>query len=197
MTQPTTKSYAYIAAGQVDGVHLMKVGKTNNLKRRGGEIGILIELSTASLTEAGALRLETELRQFVIAQGGIRYRNTIDWFAFDVRIYALLCEHFTAQPVPEFSESLSPDEEIALYRRRYIQLLKQELRTALEATEERAKQLQEEIDRLRQRIDSVRNEEREKAREREQGLFDEIVKLNIQEARLELRMEILQKKDNG
>lgn len=71
-----------------------------------------------------------------------------------------------------------------------------ELQTTLEAAEEQIEILQEEVERLRselqQRVDTVRDEERHKAREREQQLLDEIIKLNRQMARLELRMEMLQ-----
>jgi len=82
-----------------------------------------------------------------------------------------------------------------------------ELQTALEASEEQIEELHEEIMRLRneadqreqthqERVDSVRNEERSKASEREQQLLEEIIKLNRQMAGLEVRMEILQEQDD-
>jgi hypothetical protein len=50
----------------------------------------------------------------------------------------------------------------------------------------------EEIVFLRHRLDEVREEEQEKARNREDKLQDEIIELNRQLARLELRMEMMQ-----
>jgi len=92
-----------------------------------------------------------------------------------------------------------------------------ELQTALEAVEEQIEIYQEEMDRLRQeidkrdtehqmRVDQVREEERQKARlqeseerktahEREERLNKEIIELNRQIARLEVRMEFIQEKD--
>ena len=74
-----------------------------------------------------------------------------------------------------------------------------ELQTALEAAEEQVELLQGEVERLReelqQRVDSVRDQERTKAANREQQLLDEIIKLNRQMARLEVRMEMLQERD--
>lgn len=116
MVKPTSKSYTYITAGLVNGVHLMKVGKTNHLQRRSRQLALPIEFSTASLSKVGALRLEDELRQFVLAQNGVRFRNTPDWFAFDERIYDLLREYLISRSAPECAQILSPDEEIALYR---------------------------------------------------------------------------------
>jgi len=72
-----------------------------------------------------------------------------------------------------------------------------ELQTALESTEEQVEVLQEEVEHLREalqkRVDSVREQEREKATEREQQLLNEIIKLNREMARLEVRMEMMQK----
>jgi DNA-binding transcriptional MerR regulator len=74
-----------------------------------------------------------------------------------------------------------------------------ELQTSLDATEEQVELLQEEVERLRlemqQRIDIVRDEERLKAREREQQLLDEIINLNRQMARLEYRIELMEEQD--
>jgi DNA-binding transcriptional MerR regulator len=73
-----------------------------------------------------------------------------------------------------------------------------ELQTALESAEEQMILLQEETARLRielqQRVDAVRDEERQRAREREQQLLDQLIELNRQIARLEVRMEMY--KDN-
>ncbi len=70
-----------------------------------------------------------------------------------------------------------------------------ELQTALESAEEHIEELHEEIERLQTRVDTVRDEERQKAREREQQLLDEVIKLNREIARMEVRMEMMQKDD--
>lgn len=75
-----------------------------------------------------------------------------------------------------------------------------ELQTALEAAEEQVELLQEEVERLRDdlrtQVDSVREQERQRARDREQQLLEEIIKLNRQMARLEVRMEMMQEKND-
>lgn len=75
-----------------------------------------------------------------------------------------------------------------------------ELQTSLEAAEEQVEMLQEEVERLRselqRRVDTVREDERRTAREREQQLLDEIIKLNRQMARLEVRMEMMQEQND-
>ena len=82
-----------------------------------------------------------------------------------------------------------------------------ELQTALESAEEQIDELKEEVDKLRseaqekdhkyqERVDSVRTEEREIARNREQELTDQLIQLNRQIARLELRIEIMQEGDD-
>ena len=54
---------------------------------------------------------------------------------------------------------------------------------------------EEEIDYLRKRLDEVREEEQTKSRDREENLRDDIIELNRQMARLELRIEMMQEKD--
>lgn len=75
-----------------------------------------------------------------------------------------------------------------------------ELQTSLEAAEEQIEILQEEVERLRDelqvRVDSVRDQERQKASDREKQLLEEIIKLNRQMARLEVRLEMLQDQDD-
>ena len=137
-------SNAYIAS---DDKSLMKVGKANDPKRRERQIALPMTVTIACLDEAAALRVESQLRQFVIEQGGIRHQNTIDWFKFDPRIYAMLCEFagkldgFKAVPLPE----KDLDQEIYELRMRYIRLLNDELETLI--AEENAK-----IERLRLEI---------------------------------------------
>lgn len=75
-----------------------------------------------------------------------------------------------------------------------------ELQTSLESAEEQIELLQEEVehlrDQLQRRVDTVRDQERQKASDREQQLLDEIIKLNRQMARLEVRMEMLQENED-
>lgn len=63
-------SNAYIAS---DGVSRMKVGKANDPKRREREIALPIMMTIQCLDEAAALRVETQLREFVIQRGSIRH----------------------------------------------------------------------------------------------------------------------------
>ena len=75
-----------------------------------------------------------------------------------------------------------------------------ELQTALDSAEEQIDVLQEEVEQLRkelqERVDAVRERERQKATEREQELLNEIIKLNREMARLEVRMEMIQENEN-
>ena len=122
----------------------MKVGKANDPKRRERQIALPMTVTIACLDEAAAHRVESQLRQFVIEQGGIRHQNTIDWFKFDPQTYGMLCEFAGKldgfEPIPVQEKSL--DREIAELRARYIQLLNDELETLI--AEENAK-----IERLR------------------------------------------------
>ena len=197
----TTRSNAYVGQGTRDNVHIIKIGKSNDVKRRQRELSITLDRIATCVSEAAAYQFEADLRQFVMQQGGIRYKQTLDWFEFDKRIYDMLVTFFEKQRVEKATE-LSEEEEISLYREKYAVLLQ----TALEAAEEQIEELHEEIMRLRneadqreqihqERVDSVRNEERSKASEREQQLLDEIIKLNRQMARLEVRMEMLQERN--
>lgn len=74
-----------------------------------------------------------------------------------------------------------------------------ELQTSLESAEEQVDLLQEEVASLRselqQRVETVREKERQRAYEREQQLMSEIIKLNRQMARLELQIEMMQAKN--
>jgi len=122
------KAYAYIASGQDSGSRLMKVGKTINPKQRAVQIGMSIHMTLACIDEASAFKIEAEMRNLVIAQGGIRYRRILDYFIFDERIFDLLKTHLLEQKA-HFENDLShiremtPDEEIELYRSYYFELL--------------------------------------------------------------------------
>jgi DNA-binding transcriptional MerR regulator len=66
-------------------------------------------------------------------------------------------------------------------------ILRQQIDTLVKSLDD----AEEEIKNLRRRIDEVREEEQEKSRQREAKLHEEIVELNRQIARLELRAELL------
>ena len=84
------KSSAYIGQGIRESTRVMKVGKSNDVKRRQRELPITIERIAVCVSEAAAYQFENDLRRFIIQQGGIRYQKTLDWFEFDERIYKLL-----------------------------------------------------------------------------------------------------------
>ena len=94
------------------------------------------------------------------------------------------------------AHKLNEEDEILLFQEKYYDLLQ----TSLEDTEEQIEILQEEVERLRDQlqrcVDTVRDQERQKASEREQQLLDEIIKLNRQMACLEVRMEMLQEHED-
>jgi len=66
------------------------------------------------------------------------------------------------------------------------------LRQQLQMMEKGLEDAENEIELLRKKLDEVREEEQEKARVREDKLHNEIVELNRQMARLELRLEMAQ-----
>ena len=177
------KSSAYIGQGIRESTRVMKVGKSNDVKRRQRELPITIERIAVCVSEAAAYQFENDLRRFIIQQGGIRYQKTLDWFEFDERIYKLLSQFFEPTASEEIHE-LTENEEIQLFREKYRDLLQQTLDAA-----------EDEIGYLRKRLDEVREEEQTKSRDREEKLRDEIIELNRQMARLELRIEMMQEKD--
>lgn len=71
------------------------------------------------------------------------------------------------------------------------------LRQQLDMMAKSLSDAEEEIDYLRRRVDEVREEEQDKSRGREDKLRDEIIELNRQIARLELRIELLQDKSDS
>ena len=173
-------SNAYIAS---DGANVMKVGKANDVRRRERQIAIPMTMTIACLDEAAAFRVESQLRNFVIEQGGIQHQGTIDWFRFDPQIYAMLCE-FAAQvdatPVAQQPEpEMSFDAEIHMLVARYRKLLIDEHQTELTNTKIRLKE-----------SERLWKEEREK-------LEIEIRRLNRENAVLEFQLEQLRgKKDD-
>jgi hypothetical protein len=146
-------SNAYIARGNRDGTPVMKVGKANDIHRRQKQIGVSIDLTIGCLDEAAAFRVESQLRDFVVAQGGIQYYSTIDWFQFDQRVYDLLSE-FTHQLNGEPNNNpITMEYEIAQLLNRYHELIANEQRQALIAKLDAAN---EEINRLREELKEKR-----------------------------------------
>jgi hypothetical protein len=126
-------SNAYIAT---DGESFMKVGKTNDLEKRERQIALPIKVTVACLDEAAAYRVESQLRKFIMKNGGIRHEATKDWFSFDPQIYKMLCEFAATQdgfaPAPDKVETEDDIEaEIFALRKRYFKLLKDELQQEL------------------------------------------------------------------
>ena len=121
---------AYIAS---DGASRMKVGKTNDPKRREKQIALPITMTIQCLDEAAAFRVETQLREFVIQRGGIRHQQAIDWFIFNPQIYEMLCQFASGligqganlKSVVETEANI--DREIAALQRRYYELLLAEI----------------------------------------------------------------------
>ena len=143
-------SNVYIARGERDGVVVMKVGKSDNVHRRQREIGISVEMSISQTDRGSAFDIETQLRDFVIAQGGKRFLGTYDWFYFDPHIYAALCA-----VVANINQEATADAEISLLRTRYHQLLEDETeyKVALaqrDAALAQVAQLEKELERLKE-----------------------------------------------
>ena len=69
------------------------------------------------------------------------------------------------------------------------------LRQQLDVMVKSLSDAEDEINFLRDRVDEIREEERQKAREKETEDRKEIIELNRQIARLELRIELMQEKD--
>lgn len=147
-------SNAYIAT---DGETVMKVGKSNDVKRREREIAIPMTLTLACIDEAAAFRVESQLRVFVVKNGGIRHQQTIDWFKFDPQIYAMLCEFaagFNNKSTVGLNNKpnaeVDVDTEIAEYIMRYHQFLVEEVAKQKDDIHRKNEELGAEIDRLKQ-----------------------------------------------
>jgi len=69
------------------------------------------------------------------------------------------------------------------------------LRQQIDMLAKSLSEAEDEISYLRNRLDEIREEEQEKSRNREDKLRDEIIALNKQIARIELRMELMQDKN--
>jgi hypothetical protein len=186
-------SNAYIAT---DGTTVMKVGKANDVKRRGREIAIPIDFTIACLDEAAAFRVESNLRDFVKEKGGIRHQGTIDYFKFDPQIYAMLCE-FTltvdANAVNTKKSRLKAffQEEIEIqeFRLRYYKLINDEMKKENELQLERLRVLygETEIERLHAVIGVLeyRLERAEAKNDHYQSLLQEVNDLNYRLKQLE------------
>ena len=151
-------SNAYLAT---DNEKLMKVGKSNNPKRREKQIDLTITLTVACLDEMSAYRIEDQLRQFIAERGGIKHASTVDWFAFDPQIYRMVCE-FAANldGYKAISEEESQDAEIDVLRRRYFKLIAEARNTDTKEGQLRAekKSLENELNFLQERYQSLREE---------------------------------------
>ncbi len=134
----------------------MKVGKSNDVKRRQRELQITIDDSIMRLNPNSAYRVEKQLREFVIQQGGIRYRETLDWFLFDPEIYEALQHYF----LRHVTDSLSQEDEVLRFVRRYYEIIITEITTENVNFQQEQATTQIEIDRLKKQI-----EERKRARE--------------------------------
>ncbi len=169
-------SNAYIAT---DGENVMKVGKANDVKRRERQIALPITCTVSCLDEAGAFRVENQLRDFVIKRGGVRYLSTIDWFKFDAQIYEMLRE-FATRLNNEAPSEIDVDTEIAQYITYYHQLLVKEAVAEKDA-------LQAEIEPLREAM----TEKKALIEERE-ALQAEIRQLQRENAHLQKKNKELQ-----
>jgi hypothetical protein len=125
-------SNAYIARGQKDGKPVMKVGKADNIPQREKQIAATIELTIACLDAEAAFRVESQLRDFVIIKGGIRYQGTLDWFEFDPRIYDMLSEFASDLKVKALFNS--EEREIIQLKKRYYELIAEERARAAKMT---------------------------------------------------------------
>jgi DNA anti-recombination protein RmuC len=169
-------SNAYIAS---DGETLMKVGKANDTQRREKQIALPMTVTVACLDESAAHRVESQLRQFVIEQGGIRHQSTIDWFKFDEQIYAVLCEFagkldgFEVIPVQE----KGLDEEIAELRARYFQLIEEELKESITTLSHQLKNISGELQSKQQQKDKEIERVLREASQREGELREQIGEL--------------------
>ena len=170
-------SNVYIARGARGGTAVMKVGKTNNIRQRQRELSITIELCIPQPDATSALDLETQLRLFVLTQGGKRLPRTTDWFYFDLHIYTALCAvvaelneeaasytEIAFLPM-EFSKSVAvkaeeddDDAEIEALRKRYHRLLADEA----ERNAERVRRFQLEND---ERLKAAKAAKQERIRE--------------------------------
>jgi len=181
----TKKSNAYIGQGIRDGVHLMKIGKSNDVKRRQRELPITIDRIAVCVSESAAYQFEDDLRRFVTQQGGVRYQKTLDWFEFDERIYSLLLKFFNA-PDDADRKELSEEEEIRLYRDRYYQLL----RDIIQKLQQTIREKKEEIRQLHKQIDAARQKEWETIQLEHAGYQAKIIELHRKIGRLEAQIEI-------
>ena len=155
-------SNAYIAS---DREKPMKVGKANDTKRREKQINLPINVTLACLDEATAFQVEDQLRQFIVERGGIKHASTLDWFAYDPQIYTMLCEF--AGTLDGFEPIHIEDEgelEIRAIRKRYFQLIEAEklvetksLKTDNENLGRQISNLEAELNRLRQELETTRN----------------------------------------
>ena len=85
--QALAGSYVYLAVGNIDLVHVMKIGKANNIDQREKQIGVTITHAVRLRDEATAFRVETQLREIMRMGGAKQLSDTHDWFEFHQSIY--------------------------------------------------------------------------------------------------------------
>lgn len=85
--QALVGSFVYLAVGNVDRVHVMKIGKANNLDQREKQIGVTITHACRLKDEQTAFRVETQLRDIMRMGGAKQLSDSLDWFEFNQPIY--------------------------------------------------------------------------------------------------------------
>lgn len=109
-------SYVYLAVGNIDLVHVMKIGKANNLDQREKQIGITITHAVRLKDEQTAFRVESQFREMLRVGGAKQFAGTNDWFEFRQSIFKAIMAQFELlnQVSPETS-----DNAIEIYMQGY------------------------------------------------------------------------------
>ena len=114
--QALAGSYVYLAVGNIDLTHVMKIGKANNLDQREKQIGVTITHAVRLRDEATAFRVETQLREMMRAGGARQIGETNDWFEFHQSIFKAIMAQI------ELLNQASPDTSdnaLAIYMQGY------------------------------------------------------------------------------
>lgn len=80
-------SNIYLASGDYEGVHVMKIGKANVIKYRQQQLDVRIDIHGQVDTHKLAHKYERRLRRSAKHMGAKRIANTHDYFVFDHSIY--------------------------------------------------------------------------------------------------------------
>ena len=194
------KSNAYIGQGIQNNIHVMKVGKSNDIKRRQRELQITFDGCVVCLNSNSAYKVERQLREFVIQQGGIRYQETLDWFLFDPEIYESLQQNLLRQ----VTNSIEKEDEILQFIRRYYEIVIAEIATQNVNLQREQDATRLEIDSLKKQIEEERKRAREdvehergRSREEMERLLREIAELRYEIGKLESSPGKPKKSDKG